>query len=304
MVHKRTTSIRKSSGHDKKAAKDPSNFTEQGRRMSEALSDVNASKSDNGFLAETSNEFNKHNNNNLSGSVRHQTTTPAATAQSPESALLRDQSQLLVKDAFASAASAPRTGRISKTEFDLPLSSQDDFAVDDDDDTNGDYSTSDGDSRSRGGGNSNNKNVKKNDFAAKENSHVFYAKIFVFIVLSCSAGSVAYLTYWFVSQGEEQDAQQQVRQTGVLVCSTLTRHHSHHPPLPSFNSFKLTPTNCLTCPMPMATISWPFSVFLPLCCRRGRLMRQNKTLSWTIALPSGPSIRCRILKSLAVEVGR
>jgi hypothetical protein len=192
MALTRLGSTRRSGSKRNKPA-NPSTFTEQGRRMSAALSDP--STSENAFLADTSGEFSNSRQNQSS------------TKQTPESALLRDQSKLLVKDAFAHGGSG-RNLESGVSEFDLPRSSIE--LVDDDDDTNGDYNSSDGDSTGRNS-RGDKSSAKVTDFAAKESAQVFYAKIFVFIVLCGSAGAVAYLTYWFISSEEEKDAQQQVR---------------------------------------------------------------------------------------------
>jgi hypothetical protein len=49
------------------------------------------------------------------------------------------------------------------------------------------------------------------EIAARENTHVRYSRLLVMFVLACSALGVGYLTYSFVTNGEEDDFELQVR---------------------------------------------------------------------------------------------
>lgn len=160
-------------------------MTEQGRRMSEMMSDE-----------ETSGNF-RPPESMMNGS-RHGKVRSSATEES----LLRDQSNLMVKDAFAPQRGV--SGRAMTSEFDMPASD----AMFDDDDTNN--SSSEGDISSNESSKRRRSRVPL-DFAAKENKQVLCAKIFVFLVLTASAAVVAYLTFWYIDGEEKEDAQNQVR---------------------------------------------------------------------------------------------
>jgi hypothetical protein len=53
--------------------------------------------------------------------------------------------------------------------------------------------------------------VMSPEIAARENTHVRYSRLLVMFVLACSALGVGYLTYSFVTNGEEDDFELQVR---------------------------------------------------------------------------------------------
>ena len=97
------------------------------------------------------------------------------------------------------------------SDFELPTAEYSDSGGNEDD-TSTNSSRIDG----SGSGSGNNKSRQPTEIAAKENVHVKYTKGLVFLVLTLAAAAVGFLTYWYISEEEEQDYQQQVRVSILL----------------------------------------------------------------------------------------